>query len=90
MDAREFYSRAWDILVEAGQIRDLRSREAFVRYFAADRGTEWRFGGDLGFGGKFWHNAERHYVACYPEDRTPERDELIQEINAKLDILRES
>jgi hypothetical protein len=50
-------------------------------------GHEWRFGGQLGFGGKF-HMVDgfrpRMYVSCYPEDQTPERLVLIATVNAEL------
>lgn len=46
--------------------------------------SEWRFGGKLGFGGKFWCNGGRLYVSCYPEDLTPTRESLIQAANTAL------
>ena len=45
---------------------------------------EWRFCGNLGFGGKFWHNNDKFYVSCYREDETPEREKAICEANDKL------
>lgn len=43
---------------------------------------EWRFGGKLGFGGKYWSGSNT--VSCYNEDSTPELSELIELINHKL------
>lgn len=89
MNPREFYSKAWDVLVQFGQVPNRPyERESFVRYFL-ERGTEWRFGGSLGFGGKFWADTlgKRHYITCYPEDSTPEREKLIREVNARLAAL---
>lgn len=53
-------------------------------------GHEWRFGGRLGFGGKFHMVAglrPRMYVSCYPEDETPERRDLVAKVNAELAAL---
>lgn len=64
-------------------------------------GVEFRFIGALGFGGKF-HLHGRHfllgrdphlttdyrcYVSCYPEDATPERQEMIERANERLSAL---
>lgn len=45
---------------------------------------EWRFSGDLGFGGKFWHNDGRHYVSYYIEDKTRAREKLVNRLNAAI------
>ena len=50
------------------------------------RWIEWRFGGSLGFGGKVWNNGN-FYVTCYSEDRTPERDAMIDAANIRLSAL---
>jgi hypothetical protein len=52
--------------------------------------TEYRFQGNLGFGGKFWNANNRWYVTCYSEDETPERKEMIRKANEKLAALRQS
>jgi hypothetical protein len=64
-------------------------------------GVEFRFCGKLGFGGKFHMHPTsfafpnvlagdyRAYVSCYPEDRTPERDELIEAANERLTKLND-
>lgn len=49
--------------------------------------TEYRFMGDLGFGGKFRNNGNRDntpYVDCYPENETPERLKMIEAANKRL------
>lgn len=48
--------------------------------------NEFRFMGTLGFGGKVWsgRGTRPPYVTCYPEDRTPERDQTISVVNQKL------
>lgn len=50
--------------------------------------TEYRFGGKLGFGGKFWINSGRWYVNCYPEDETPAKRAIIEATNAQLTALK--
>lgn len=46
---------------------------------------EYRFQGELGFGGKLiWDQARGFRVTCYPEDRTPERDQIITTTNRAL------
>jgi hypothetical protein len=84
---RAFFEQAWDILVEhAGARRDPIEKESFVRAFMQVEHTaiEWRFGGHLGFGGKFWRNDGRFYISCYPEDRTPKLDAIIIKVNTLL------
>ena len=87
---RDFYEKAYAILVELGGAPPS-MREAFVSYFTAPEHSdpfgnplEWRFMGHLGGGGKFWRTHRGHDVNCYEESRTPERDQLISTINAKL------
>lgn len=86
MEPKAIFSRAFDILVEHAGVRDYRDwqRETFVRDFAEDTTTEWRFQGLLGFGGKFWRNDGRYYISCYPEDRTAERDAIVEKVNELL------
>lgn len=58
---------------------------AFEDYMTSDLPWhEWRFQGSLGFGGKLHFNGMRLYVGCYPEDRTPENDALIDRVNSRL------
>lgn len=49
---------------------------------------EWRFSGNLGFGGKFWRSSGRWYVNNYNEDRTPERDAMIEAADKRLAELK--
>jgi hypothetical protein len=79
--------KIYDILLEAGATE--RWREDFVMHMSGTT-REYRFGGVLGFGGKFYNYADRWYISCYPEDRTDERAALIETINAKLLALKES
>jgi hypothetical protein len=63
-------------------------RDEFVQLHVEGRCDEFRFQGDLGFGGKFWRHDWR--VSCYPEDETPARVEAIRVTNEALDQLRAS
>ncbi len=62
---------------------------AFVAYMSEPiRGSgdvrEWRFMGNLGFGGKVTWDGRRCWVSCYPEHMTPEREQLIRNANREL------
>ena len=59
-------------------------KRSFVRYALEGTWTEYRFCGNLGFGGKLWLNAGRIYVACYSEDSTPRRKAAIAAANMEL------
>ena len=61
-------------------------RSAFAHHFTeADWPNEWRFGGHLGMGGKFYRDDERLRVGCYREDETDDRREMIEKANAQLE-----
>lgn len=82
---REMYlstlEKIYEVLVTLGGASpDM--RESFLNNHLDDNCTEWRFGGHLGFGGKY--RSRKNAVDCYPEDRTRERDALIGQINAAL------
>lgn len=61
----------------------------FVRmacdYMDTGKMLEYRFQGNLGFGGKVWINNGPHpYVTCYPEDITPDKQKVIDAANLEL------
>ena len=61
-------------------------RADFIASYTRERyPTEWRFQGELGFGGKFWIRGDKWYVNCYREDETPERRKMIDEVNKVLE-----
>lgn len=62
----------------------------FVSTFssASNVPSEWRFSGNLGFGGKYRHPGMR--VDCYPEDSTPDREAMISRANVRLQELGSS
>ena len=64
--------------------------EAFVRYVGSASAfrQEFRFGGALGFGGKFYNDGGRWRVGCYPEDSTLKREAMIARANERLAALR--
>lgn len=84
--AREVATQIWTILVEEVGARE-DDRRSFVQHQGAAC-TEWRFQGELGFGGKFYPSRARWYVGCYPEDRTATREALIERANRRLESLR--
>lgn len=70
----------FDILVaECGAI--ISDRYTFVHYVTHD-GTEYRFQGVFGFGGKF--RPKTMSIDYYPEDQTAERDQIQAKVNKKL------
>lgn len=79
--------KIYDMLLEAGATE--RWRTDFVLHMSGTT-REYRFGGMLGFGGKFYNPSGRWYISCYPEDRTDERATIIEGINARLRALQES
>lgn len=84
-------NRIFDILVK--ECRASRaSREQFNIYMIGRPTTgssgEFRFQGNLGFGGKFYLRANGEaYVSCYSEDRTPARNKAIARAMRGLESL---
>ncbi len=81
----------WQVLVEECEAsKDAMDELSFVSTFSTDTsyspGSEWRFQGCLGFGGKFRYPSLS--VDCYPEDVTPERLEVIRATNGRLAALK--
>jgi hypothetical protein len=62
-------------------------RESFIYHHVRNDCHEFRFGGALGFGGKYW--VERNQVTYYAEDETPKLKAIVAEVNAKLKELGE-
>ena len=90
-------NRIYDILVEhCGASDDGRSydRESFVHHHSGDissdeayRCHEYRFGGYLGFGGKFWNEGNRFRVSAYSEDSSADVRVMVARANQKLQAL---
>ena len=81
----------YDILVSLAGATDDESNRAQFHHFWRDRRDlrEYRFIGELGFGGKFYCSGSGHNwrVDCYPEDLTPYRKDVINETNSALATL---
>lgn len=87
--SREKANAVYDVLVqECGAYKGF--REDFVLHFCEDPldrlTSQWRFGGLLGFGGKF--NWIHMSVSLYQDDLTPLRAGIQQRANARLAALR--
>lgn len=76
-------NRIYDILVNFGAAPE-NYRSNFVYHHAETKSgcDEYRFGGKLGFGGKYLSN--ENCVTCYSEDETPSVIELMNTINNEL------
>jgi len=78
-------NKIYDILIEECKASsEDYMRDMFLHSFPECE--EYRFQGNLGFGGKIWWRDydKRMDVTCYREDETPERLEIIQRVNKKL------
>lgn len=89
---KEFYEEVWDILVEyAGASEKINDKDSFVYASIQIEHPyhEYRFCGNLGFGGKFWRTSGQFYISCYPEDETVSSLETISKVNKTLRELAE-
>jgi hypothetical protein len=83
---RAWANEIYNVLVEECDAQE-HDRESFCLNVAEDC-TEYRFEGNLGFGGKFWDYGVWH-VDCYPEDLTPQAAAIIERANDRLESLYE-
>jgi hypothetical protein len=91
------YELAWEVLVKyAGAYEnprhDNRERARFLsacldESYSFHNAFEYRFGGELGFGGKFWRQDGSLFVTCYYEDETPGRLAIKNRVNDILKVL---
>lgn len=89
---KSYADAIWTILVEHCGARDTEEdRYDFVYWVAISTSptNEYRFGGHLGFGGKFYNTIQKLYVTTYPEDLTPEMEVIIANTDAALAALAE-
>ena len=63
-------------------------QDAFVWHASENGLTEYRCVSKLGFGGKFYNDHNTWRVGYYKEDKTQERDALVNKINKFLKELR--
>lgn len=83
--SRSRAERVYSLLVSIGGAAEM-MRGAFVSTHAEGDCQEWRFGGKLGFGGKY--RAERNQVDYYSEDDVPETRAVARELNEALAKLK--
>jgi len=81
----DYLNRVYDILVETCGASEY-WRDNFLQTMADGDCREYRFQGDLGFGGKLYRT-DRVYVGYYPEDKTPERDAMVAAANERIAAL---
>lgn len=84
--SHELADEVWTVLVEECGANE-NDRENFVFLTNIQDIAEYRFIGNLGFGGKFWSG--KFIVSCYPEDSNEMREAAIQKANARLAALKE-
>lgn len=81
---------AYTVLVkEVGAVDDALERQSFIWSVTDDTHptSEYRFGGSIGFGGKFRNNGNRNdtpHVDCYREEESPEVNAAIERANLTL------
>ena len=84
MNKKKFYGLVYDVLIDLAGAPHAEKENFVYSHIKIDAIVEeWRFGGYLGFGGKYW--SEKNSVNCYQENETPKIIKLIEEINKRLD-----
>lgn len=80
----EYYRKVYQVLVqECGADENDDKARTFAHAHAAQvKCSEFRFQGGLGFGGKY--RSKTNTVDYYPEDRTEERDKMVERTNNRL------
>ncbi len=82
----DFANKVYDILINmGGASEDMRDSFVYHHVKSKDGCDEWRFGGKLGFGGKY--RSRTNSVDCYAEDETSQRKNIISQINNELSNL---
>jgi len=88
---KELANKIYDILVEeAGASENNRNEFIFAEtkkpeeYNHTGGCAEFRFGGKLGFGGKFWNANNRFYVSAYSEETGTTQEKIIESVNILL------
>jgi len=86
------WSQVFDLLVKLAGAKEV-FRSNFITCLTGEDVVafgncyEYRFQGDLGFGGKLRYDGERLWVTCYAEDETPGRLKTMDDLNEKLELL---
>jgi len=80
-------NRIWDLLMaEAGAIEHWRKDFVYHQTKVDKYGppNEYRIGGVLGYGGKFWRSYDALHVSFYSEDESDDRNEVVRRTNERL------
>ena len=83
VESPEAYAVVYARLVAECNAKEDR-RADFLLYMAEPGRREFRFSGNLGFGGKLSRDARGLRVSCYQEDETPDRVARVKRLNAWL------
>jgi hypothetical protein len=85
-EASRYWNHVYTLLVLhcGAKDDDGHHRGSFVHHFVGGHGSEYKFGGTLGSGGKCYRKLGRARVDCYEEDKTPDRSASIDAVNAAL------
>lgn len=80
-------NKVYDLLVSIGGAYEP-DRQSFIYHHCESKHIceEYRFGGKLGFGGKYRSNLNS--VDCYSKDETRARYLIIEELNKKLSEIK--
>ena len=91
MNREMFWNKVYDVLVEECGANEggYGRREFVLQQLDEHFPREWRFCGNLGFGGKFYRDDGMLCVKCYREDETPERKKSIDVANKRMAVLGE-
>lgn len=82
-------NQVWEILVKNCKVYNSEgNKNSFINCAIHHGITEYRFQGNLGFGGKLWGNRSPLVVSCYREDETSERLQVIKNTNEELSKLQ--
>lgn len=83
---KEKANKVYDVLVEIGNAAESERNSFVYHHTESEYGCdEWRFGGLLGFGGKY--RSKNNRVDCYYEDRDKATSKIIDQINSELSKL---
>lgn len=85
MSDATFHEQVWAVLNEECGAAATMPHE-FTHHWP--KCVEYRFQGDLGFGGKVYAQGNRLWVSCYGENRTTARDSMIEKANSRLAALK--
>ena len=84
---KKFFTEIYNILIKNCDA-NLEELEEFVLYNAKKTiYPEWRFQGNLGFGGKYYASTNR--ISCYSEDLNPDTLKILEKTNNELKICKE-